>query len=36
MAGGRELNVRRLVECLDRHQVEYLIVGGVGAQLHGA
>jgi hypothetical protein len=36
MGGGRELDVRRLVECLDRHHVEYLIVGGVGAQLHGA
>lgn len=36
MAGERPLDVRRLVECLDRHQVEYLIVGGIGAQLHGA
>ena len=36
MARERALDVRRLVECLDRHQVEYLIVGGIGAQLHGA
>lgn len=26
----------RITECFDRHGVEYLIVGGVGAQLHGA
>ena len=25
-----------ITECFDRHGVEYLIVGGVGAQLHGA
>lgn len=36
MAAERALDVRRLVECLDRHQVDYLIVGGIGAQLHGA
>jgi hypothetical protein len=26
----------RMIETLDRHGVEYLVVGGVGAQLHGA
>jgi hypothetical protein len=26
----------RIVECLSRHQVEYLLVGGIGAQMHGA
>jgi hypothetical protein len=26
----------RIIETLDRHGVEYLVVGGVGAQLHGA
>lgn len=26
----------RVVECFNRHGVEHLIVGGVGAQLHGA
>lgn len=26
----------RITECLDRHRVEYVIVGGFGAQLHGA
>jgi len=36
VARERALDVRRLVECLDRHQVEYLIVGGIGAQLYGA
>lgn len=36
MAGERALDVRQLVECLDRHDVAYLIVGGVAAQLHGA
>lgn len=36
MANGRSLDVRRLVECFHRHKVEYLIVGGIGAQLHGA
>lgn len=36
VAGEQTLDVRRLVECLHRHQVEYLIVGGIGAQLHGA
>lgn len=25
----------RIIETLDRHGVEYLVVGGVGAQLHG-
>ena len=26
----------RIAECFDRHRVDYLIVGGIGAQLHGA
>src|SRR5436305_2085831 len=31
-----ELDVTRLVETLDRHRVEYLIVGGVAAGAYGA
>ncbi|MEJ5256194.1 MAG: hypothetical protein WHS89_12690 [Acidimicrobiales bacterium] len=30
------LDVRRVVEALDRHGVEYLIVGGVATRFHGA
>ncbi|MFI5047288.1 MAG: hypothetical protein ACHQIG_09520 [Acidimicrobiia bacterium] len=26
----------RIVECLDRFGVQYLLVGGIGAQMHGA
>lgn len=26
----------RIIECLSRHRVEYLLVGGIGAQMHGA
>jgi hypothetical protein len=33
---GAEANWRRIVEAYDRYGVEYLIVGGVGARLHGA
>jgi len=33
---GAEANWRRIIEAFDRHGVEYLIVGGVGARLHGA
>lgn len=29
------LDIERLTECLHRHRVEYLLVGGLGAQLHG-
>ncbi len=29
------LDIERLTECLHRHQVDYLLVGGLGAQLHG-
>ena len=36
MTGDRPVDWPRIAECLDRHGVEYLIVGGVGAQLHGA
>lgn len=31
-----EVDWVRITECLDRHRVEYLIVGGLAAQLHGA
>jgi hypothetical protein len=31
-----DLEVDRIVECFDRHGVEFLIVGGVAARLHGA
>lgn len=30
---GAEANWRRIIEAFDRHGVEYLIVGGVGARL---
>lgn len=30
------LDAERIVEVLDRHGVDYVIVGGVGARLHGA
>lgn len=30
------LDIRRVVEALDRHQVAYLLVGGVAARFHGA
>lgn len=36
MTDGPPLDRARIVETLDRHGVEYLVVGGVGAQLHGA
>ena len=36
MADGPLLDRARIIEYLDAHGVEYLIVGGVGAQLHGA
>jgi hypothetical protein len=26
----------RIIECLSRHRVEYLLVGGIAAQMHGA
>lgn len=26
----------RIIECLNRHRVEYLLVGGIGDQMHGA
>lgn len=29
-------DARRIVEALARHHVDYLIVGGIGAQVHGA
>jgi hypothetical protein len=33
---GPAFDPSRLVEVLDRHGVDYLIVGGFGSQLHGA
>jgi hypothetical protein len=36
MDDGPALDRARIIEVLDRHGVEYLVVGGVGAQLHGA
>ena len=30
------LDIRRILDTLDRHQVQYLIVGGVAAVIHGA
>lgn len=33
---GPAFNRARIFEVLDRHDVEYLVIGGVGAQLHGA
>ena len=31
-----DLDIVRLIEVLDRHGVEYLVVGGIGAQAYGA
>lgn len=36
MTCGPSLDRARIIECLDEHGVEYLVVGGIGAQLHGA
>lgn len=36
MTDGPALDRARIIEVLDRHSVEYLVVGGIGAQLHGA
>ena len=36
MTAHSEVDWVRIAECLDRHGVEYLIVGGLGAQLRGA
>ena len=33
---GPAFNRARIFEVLDRHGVQYLVIGGVGAQLHGA
>jgi hypothetical protein len=30
------LDEERMVEVLDRHEVDYVLVGGLGARLHGA
>jgi hypothetical protein len=35
-ADDNDLDVRRLTETLDRHGVDYLLVGGVGAGTYGA
>ncbi len=31
----RPLDIRRLFEVLERHRVEYLVIGGVAVQVHG-
>ena len=36
MVDESPLDRDRIIECLSRHQVEYLLVGGIGAQMHGA
>jgi hypothetical protein len=36
VSGPRPLDVGRIVEALDRHHVDYLLVGGVAATAHGA
>jgi hypothetical protein len=36
LTSDRRTDWLRITECFDQHGVEYLIVGGVGAQLHGA
>lgn len=40
MSAGSEdapaLDLQRIIEVLDRHGVEYVVVGGVAARLHGA
>lgn len=33
---GPPLDVNRIVDVLARHQVEYVLVGGVSTRLHGA
>lgn len=33
--GGRPLDVRRLLETLARHGVDYVVIGGVATQVHG-
>lgn len=33
---GPNLDVRRVIETLDRHGVEYLLIGGMATRLHGA
>lgn len=35
-AGGPPLDLPRLVETLDRHGVDYVLVGGIAARAHGA
>lgn len=36
MSSDHEVDWLAITECFGRHRVAYLIVGGVGAQLHGA
>ena len=36
MTSGSELDDERLTETLDRYQVDYLLVGGLGAGAYGA
>lgn len=36
VSDGPGLDLPRLIEVLNRHEVEYLLVGGVAATAHGA
>mgnify|MGYP007089162758 CR=1 FL=1 len=36
MADEPVLDRDRIIECLSQHRAEYLLVGGIGAQMHGA
>ena len=36
MSAAHDFDPRRIVEVLDRHHVEYVLVGGYAAQLYGA
>ncbi len=36
MVDESSLDRDRIIECFSRHRVEYLLVGGIGAQMHGA
>ena len=36
MAGEAELDVERLLGCLTRHGVEYVVVGGIAAVMWGS
>jgi hypothetical protein len=36
VSAANELDITRIIETLDRHRVEYLVVGGVAAYIYGA